>query len=75
MVLAGLGVFTAASLVAGLAETGPVLLGGRAAQGVGAAMLSPAALTWRISVPMKCSVPPLRALAWALAEALRTIAQ
>jgi MFS family permease len=45
VVLAGLGVFTAASLVAGLAETGPVLPGGRAAQCVGAAMLSPAALS------------------------------
>jgi EmrB/QacA subfamily drug resistance transporter len=45
VVLAGLGVFTSASLVAGLAETGPVLLSGRVAQGVGAAMLSPAALS------------------------------
>ena len=45
VVLAGLGVFTAASLAAGLAETGPALLGGRAAQGVGAAMLSSAALS------------------------------
>ena len=45
VVLAGLGVFTAASLVSGLAETGPVLLGGRVAQGAGAAMLSPAALS------------------------------
>lgn len=45
VVLAGLGVFTAASLVAGLAESGPVLLGGRVAQGAGAAMLSPAALS------------------------------
>lgn len=45
VVLTGLGVFTAASLMAGLAETGPVLLGGRVAQGVGAAMLSPAALS------------------------------
>ncbi|OEJ25921.1 MFS transporter [Streptomyces agglomeratus] len=42
--VAGLSVFTAASLVTGLAETAPVLLGGRIAQGVGAALLSPAAL-------------------------------
>ncbi|OAH12883.1 MFS transporter [Streptomyces jeddahensis] len=45
IVLAGLAVFTAASLVAGLAGSAPVLLGGRVGQGVGAAMLSPAALS------------------------------
>ncbi|MGW9193633.1 MFS transporter [Micromonospora chersina] len=45
VVLLGLLVFTAASLLTGLA-TGPALLiGGRVAQGVGAAMLSPAALS------------------------------
>ncbi|WP_086560866.1 MFS transporter [Streptomyces africanus] len=43
--LAGLAVFTAASLVTGLAGTASVLLGGRIAQGVGAALLSPAALS------------------------------
>lgn len=43
--LAGLTVFTAASLVSGLAGSAPVLLGGRVAQGVGAALLSPAALS------------------------------
>jgi EmrB/QacA subfamily drug resistance transporter len=43
--LAGLAVFTAASLVTGLAGTATVLLGGRIAQGVGAALLSPAALS------------------------------
>ncbi|WP_328874357.1 DHA2 family efflux MFS transporter permease subunit [Streptomyces sp. NBC_00287] len=43
--LAGLAVFTAASLVTGLAENAPTLLGGRIAQGVGAALLSPAALS------------------------------
>ncbi len=43
--VAGLALFTAASLVAGLAETAPVLLGGRIAQGAGAALLSPAALS------------------------------
>ncbi|MFE9395408.1 MFS transporter [Streptomyces flavidovirens] len=42
--VAGLTVFTAASLVTGLAETAPTLLAGRTAQGVGAALLSPAAL-------------------------------
>ncbi|WP_432117780.1 MFS transporter [Streptomyces sp. bgisy032] len=43
--LAGLAVFTAASLVAGLAGNAPVLLGGRIAQGVGAALVSPSALS------------------------------
>jgi MFS family permease len=45
LVLGGLAVFTAASLVAGFAAGGAVLLAGRVAQGVGAAMLSPAALS------------------------------
>lgn len=43
--LAGLAVFTAASLVTGLAGSAAMLLGGRIAQGVGAALLSPAALS------------------------------
>ncbi|MEU9021045.1 MFS transporter [Actinomadura sp. NPDC048394] len=43
--LLGLALFTAASLVSGLAGTGGVLIAGRAAQGVGAALLSPAALS------------------------------
>lgn len=42
--LAGLVVFTAASLMCGLAGSGAVLIGARAVQGVGAALLSPAAL-------------------------------
>ncbi|MET9433663.1 MFS transporter [Streptomyces sp. NPDC006551] len=42
--LAGLALFTAASLLSGLATDGPTLIGGRVAQGVGAALLSPAAL-------------------------------
>ncbi|NUR86557.1 MAG: DHA2 family efflux MFS transporter permease subunit [Nonomuraea sp.] len=42
--LAGLALFTAASLVCGLADDGGTLIAGRAAQGVGAALLSPAAL-------------------------------
>src|SRR5262245_28027403 len=45
VVLAGLTVFTVASLVTGLADSGGLLLGGRVAQGIGAAMLSPAALS------------------------------
>ncbi|GIF78065.1 MFS transporter [Asanoa siamensis] len=45
LVLAGLLVFTAASLVTGLAGSASVLIGGRVAQGVGAALLSPAALS------------------------------
>src|SRR6185436_18466171 len=36
--------FTAASLLAGLAPTATVLLAARAAQGIGAALISPAAL-------------------------------
>jgi EmrB/QacA subfamily drug resistance transporter len=48
VVLAGLAVFSVASLVTGLASpagAGEVLLAGRVAQGIGAAMLSPAALS------------------------------
>ncbi|WP_448320265.1 MFS transporter [Streptomyces sp. CO7] len=45
VVLAGLAVFTAASLAAGLATGAPLLLASRVAQGAGAAMLSPAALS------------------------------
>ncbi|CAL9617825.1 Multidrug resistance protein Stp [Streptomyces sp. enrichment culture] len=43
--LAGLALFTAASLITGLADGAPVLLGGRIAQGTGAALLSPSALS------------------------------
>jgi MFS family permease len=43
--LAGLGLFTAASLLCGLAPSPAVLIGARVAQGVGAAMLTPAALS------------------------------
>ncbi|CAM5303553.1 DHA2 family efflux MFS transporter permease subunit OS=Streptomyces alboniger OX=132473 GN=CP975_01540 PE=4 SV=1 [Streptomyces alboniger] len=43
--LAGLAVFTAASLLTGLATGAPMLMSGRALQGVGAALLSPAALS------------------------------
>ncbi|MFI7407409.1 MFS transporter [Streptomyces sp. NPDC049627] len=43
--LAGLALFTTASLVTGLAQDAPTLIGGRIGQGVGAALLSPAALS------------------------------
>ncbi|GAA2264863.1 MFS transporter [Streptomyces atrovirens] len=43
--LAGLALFTAASLATGLAQNAPTLLGSRIGQGVGAALLSPAALS------------------------------
>ncbi|AWS46892.1 MFS transporter [Streptosporangium sp. 'caverna'] len=45
VVLAGLLLFTMASLVTGLAGSAGMLVGGRVAQGVGAALLSPAALS------------------------------
>ncbi|MFC5669037.1 MFS transporter [Streptomyces incanus] len=45
VVLAGLTLFTAASLAAGLATGAPLLLAARIAQGAGAALLSPAALS------------------------------
>src|SRR5260370_17124681 len=45
VVLAGLALFTAASLLSGLALNAAMLLGGRVAQGVGAALLSPSALS------------------------------
>jgi MFS family permease len=45
MFLAGLGVFTASSLVTALAGDAAMLFGARAGQGLGAAMLSPAALS------------------------------
>ena len=45
MFLIGLAVFTLASIVSGTADNGGVLIAGRAAQGIGAALLSPAALS------------------------------
>ncbi|UWP79971.1 MFS transporter [Dactylosporangium fulvum] len=50
LVLAGLLLFTAASLTAGLATSGPMLLTGRVAQGMAAAMLSPAALSLIVTI-------------------------
>jgi EmrB/QacA subfamily drug resistance transporter len=44
MMLTGVAIFTLASLASGLAQTETLLLSGRVAQGVGAALLSPAAL-------------------------------
>ena len=45
IVYTGLTVFVLGSLAAGFADTGTVLLAGRIAQGIGAAMLSPSALS------------------------------
>src|SRR5829696_10141024 len=50
IILTGLGIFTLASLVTGLAQHELLLLGGRVAQGVGAALLSPAALSTITSI-------------------------
>src|SRR5919198_524148 len=43
--LAGLGLFTLASLASGLAQGGALLIAARAGQGIGAALLSPSALS------------------------------
>ncbi|TQM09949.1 MFS transporter [Pseudonocardia kunmingensis] len=45
MVLLGLAVFTVASLITGAAQDGAMVLAGRVGQGLGAAMLSPSALS------------------------------
>ena len=45
VLLAGIGIFTAASLASGLAASPAMLIASRAAQGLGAALLSPAALS------------------------------
>jgi EmrB/QacA subfamily drug resistance transporter len=45
MMLTGLVIFTLASLASGLAQNETLLIGGRIGQGVGAALLSPAALS------------------------------
>jgi EmrB/QacA subfamily drug resistance transporter len=50
VVLTGLLVFTAASLTTGFADSAGVLLGGRVAQGLGAALMSPAALSLVVSL-------------------------
>jgi len=50
VVLAGLLIFTAASLATGFADSAGLLLGGRIAQGLGAALLSPSALSLVVSL-------------------------
>jgi len=45
VLLAGVGVFTLASLCCGLASSGTMLIGARAVQGLGAAAMTPAALS------------------------------
>jgi EmrB/QacA subfamily drug resistance transporter len=45
MLLAGLGAFTAASLLAGVAESAGLLIAARGLQGLGAALIAPAALS------------------------------
>ncbi|MCW6004791.1 MFS transporter [Micromonospora sp. CPCC 205371] len=50
LVLTGLLLFSVASLTAGLATSGPMLLTGRVAQGMAAAMLSPAALSLIVTI-------------------------
>jgi EmrB/QacA subfamily drug resistance transporter len=50
VMLTGLVIFTLASLASGLAQNETVLLGGRIGQGVGAALLSPAALSTITSI-------------------------
>src|SRR5215218_6576265 len=50
MMLTGVVIFTLASLVSGLAQHETLLIGGRIAQGVGAALLSPAALATITSI-------------------------
>src|SRR6266496_6113876 len=50
IMLTGLVIFTLASLATGLAQNETVLLGGRVGQGVGAALLSPAALATITSI-------------------------
>ncbi|MEV8533619.1 MFS transporter [Streptomyces sp. NPDC051211] len=50
MFLTGLALFTVASLVCGLAESGGVLITARSVQGVGAALMSPAAMALIMTV-------------------------
>jgi EmrB/QacA subfamily drug resistance transporter len=68
--LTGLGLFGGASLACGLAPSGELLIAGRALQGAGAALLSPAALAI-LSQSFGEGRPRARALgAWASAGAL-----
>lgn len=63
MFLTGLGVFMGASLGCALATTWSMLLVGRAAQGAGAALLMPAAMSW-IASPALAEDARMRAVAW-----------
>ena len=68
--LAGLALFGGASLACGLAPSGELLVAGRALQGVGGALLSPAALAM-LSQSFEGGRPRARALgAWASVGAL-----
>ncbi|SFB64453.1 drug resistance transporter, EmrB/QacA subfamily [Amycolatopsis marina] len=61
-VLIGLALFSASSLIAGLAETPAVLVTARAVQGLGAAVLAPASLTM-LTTTFPEGAPRVRALA------------
>src|SRR4051794_9640208 len=61
MLVAGLALFAAASLVAGLAGTPALLVGARLAQGLGAALLAPATLA---VINTAFTDPPARARAF-----------
>jgi MFS family permease len=65
---AGLLVFAAASVLCGLAPSGPTLLAGRALQGLGAALVSPAALAL-ITTARSEGAERARALGWWTAAA------
>src|SRR5512132_3612344 len=64
----GLGLFAAASLACGLAPNGAALLGGRVVQGLGAALVSPAALAL-VTAARPEGRPRARALGWWTAAA------
>jgi MFS family permease len=66
--IGGLVLFAGASLACGLAASGPVLLGARAVQGLGAALVSPAALSL-ITASRPQGPARARALGWWTAAA------
>jgi EmrB/QacA subfamily drug resistance transporter len=61
--MAGIGLFTAASLLAGLAQSPTWLLAARAAQGVGAAIAAPSTLAF-LTVTFREGTERTRAVAW-----------
>ena len=63
VVVAGLALFAAASLVGGLADTAALLVGARAVQGLGAAVLAPATLTL-LTTTFAEGPQRVRAIAW-----------